>query len=125
MTVSQIRELIASGFDLAAHSTTHPYCSKIDYEQFEEEVISSIKGIESKFGTKVTLFSYPFGSRANRKNEEKLINMHGDKVHGLLGIKNDLRNKNPLKWERDLQEASLNISAFRFFVLPLIRKLGL
>ncbi len=122
MTTDQIKELIEQGFEIGAHGITHPYSEFVDYTLLEQEIVGSITNLEKRFGVDVKSFSYPFGSRANKNDENKIIKNHKEKIKALIGIRNNLKNNNPYKWERDLQEANLNTAAFRFFILPFFRK---
>ena len=123
MTLNQIKELVSKGFEIGAHSISHPFCDKLDYNQLKDEVLGSIRSISEKTGYPVQIFSYPFGNRASRKFEEKLIAENGSEIKALIGIKNVLKNKNPYLLERDLQETTSDMAAFRFFILPYFRKL--
>ncbi len=123
MTTKQIKELISGGFSIGAHTNTHPICSKLNYDTLEKEIIGSINGISKKIGVSPTHFSYPFKYRAKYEYEKKLIESNKYKVKSLIGVKNKLNNRDPYSWERDLQEADPNIAAFRFFILPVIRKI--
>jgi len=123
MTVQQIRELSEQGFSFGAHTSTHPYCERLNYDQLESEISGSLMGIYEKTGIKVRFFSYPFGSRAKPVHEKRIIGEQGHVLKALIGIKSCLNNTDPYHWERDLVETSQNILAFRFFILPLVRKI--
>ncbi len=121
MSSIQIKELISQGFDLGAHSLTHPYSEFLGYDELEKEINESVDQIKQKFGVKVSTFSYPFGSRPSKDMEQRYIDNNKSKIKGLVGIKSNLKTNNPLKWERDLQELDKYEASFRFFVLPLLR----
>jgi peptidoglycan/xylan/chitin deacetylase (PgdA/CDA1 family) len=125
MSEQQIRELADQGFGIGGHSNTHPYCKKLNYSQLEAEITGSLQGIYDKTGINVSLFSYPFGSRADDSYENRIIADHGRDLKALIGIKSCLNNRDPYHWERDLMEQSLNLAMFRFFVVPLFRKLSM
>jgi len=122
MTTEQIKDLVTKGFEIGAHTNTHPFCNMIDYDLLKEEVIGSIREIKEKTGYNVNLFSYPFGYRASMENEKKLILEFGKEVKALIGIKNVLKNKSVYKLERDMQETTPDMAAFRFYLLPYFRK---
>jgi peptidoglycan/xylan/chitin deacetylase (PgdA/CDA1 family) len=61
MTWKQIERLRDAGFEIGAHSLTHPDLPRIEKSRMEAEIVGSRLGIESKLGVKVTSFAYPFG----------------------------------------------------------------
>lgn len=124
LTLDQIKHLVDAGFNIGAHTNSHPVCSQLTFEELESEVIGSMLGIRSKTGMDITMFSYPFEKRPPREMEQKLIDKHRDMLKVMLGIRNNMNNKHPYKWERDLQESDPGDASFRFLVLPMIRKLS-
>lgn len=61
MDAVQIREWLAAGNWIGAHTCTHPRLSKIPRDQAREEIVSSKKKLEDQFGQPVAHFAYPFG----------------------------------------------------------------
>lgn len=61
MSWSQIRELNTAGVEIGSHSLTHPYLTRLDKPQLEEELRTSKTILEDKLGTSVTSFAYPYG----------------------------------------------------------------
>jgi len=61
MNESQIREWLAAGNEIGAHSLTHPYLTRVSYREAREEVISSKKKLEDMFGVPVVHFCFPYG----------------------------------------------------------------
>ena len=61
MSADQLREMRAAGFDLGAHTHTHPYLTELDPAGAREEMLRSRKVLEDLLGEPVPLFSYPFG----------------------------------------------------------------
>ncbi|MGE3312867.1 MAG: polysaccharide deacetylase family protein [Limisphaerales bacterium] len=61
MTVDEVRDWLASGHRIGAHSMTHPWLTKIPREAAREEIRRSRKFLEDKFGVPVTDFCYPYG----------------------------------------------------------------
>lgn len=99
MNIKQISELINAGFSIGSHTKSHPLCDRLNYNQFEDEVIGSISYLEREFSTKILSFAYPFGSRAKKEYEIKLLNQTHLKM--MLGVRDSLSNSNyPLGWER-------------------------
>jgi len=55
----EVREL--SGFEIGAHTVTHPYLPSVDMDTAEREIIASKEIIEAWIGRAVTSFCYPKG----------------------------------------------------------------
>ena len=79
LTTHQINELLSAGYELGAHSKTHPFFDKLTFEEAEVEMIGSIIEIKQTFNTLTPSFSYPFGNRAKTEieNEGKTKNREG------------------------------------------------
>jgi len=61
MTRSQLRELVAEGWELGAHTMTHPDLSTLDYDACLREISESRAALEQIGGAPVQTFAYPFG----------------------------------------------------------------
>jgi peptidoglycan/xylan/chitin deacetylase (PgdA/CDA1 family) len=61
MTAEELRELVAAGWELGAHTINHVDLSKLDYEQCLEEIEGSSTALREIAGTEVQTFAYPFG----------------------------------------------------------------
>lgn len=61
MSSEQLRSLPAS-VEIGSHSLTHPNLRKIDKEQARSEIFESRRNLRRLLGTKVTIFSFPYGS---------------------------------------------------------------
>ncbi len=57
----EIRELAAAGWELGAHTMTHPDLSQLDYESARREIHDSKVALEAIAGVEVETFAYPFG----------------------------------------------------------------
>jgi peptidoglycan/xylan/chitin deacetylase (PgdA/CDA1 family) len=124
-TSTQIKELVAAGFGIGAHSVTHPILSKLEYEDFSREVTESFSDLRTITGTDlIDTFSYPFGDRADSEFEERLRSENSE-LRAMLGTKNSLSNypNNSHMWERDNVEFSGEYMRMRFIVLPVYRLL--
>jgi len=62
MDTAQVREWLAAGHEIGAHSMTHPYLDKIPPAQAREEIFASKKLLEDTFGVPVEHFCYPYGA---------------------------------------------------------------
>jgi peptidoglycan/xylan/chitin deacetylase (PgdA/CDA1 family) len=61
LTTTELRELAAAGWELGAHTMTHPDLSKLDYASCVQEIGDSRRQLEQIAGVKVQTFAYPFG----------------------------------------------------------------
>lgn len=57
----EIRELAAAGWELGAHTMTHPDLCELDYESARREIHDSKVALEAIAGVPVETFAYPFG----------------------------------------------------------------
>ncbi len=57
----QIRELHALGYEIGAHTLTHPDLRTVSDSQLIQEIIDPKMIIEDKLGDRVRTFAYPFG----------------------------------------------------------------
>jgi peptidoglycan/xylan/chitin deacetylase (PgdA/CDA1 family) len=58
---SNVKAMIAAGWELAAHTIHHLDLTELDPEQLEEEVAGSKEMLEDEFHVEVTNFCYPAG----------------------------------------------------------------
>jgi len=61
MDESQVREWLAAGHQIGAHTCTHPRLSFLSHDQAKEEIFASKKKLEDRFGLPMDHFAYPFG----------------------------------------------------------------
>ena len=61
MNESQIREWLAAGHWIGAHTCTHPRLSLLSRKEAREEIFSGKKKLEDRFGMPVEHFAYPYG----------------------------------------------------------------
>lgn len=57
----QVHELAQAGWEIGAHTCTHPDLTKLTAGQLEHEIRGSRLEIEDRLGIAVTSFAYPFG----------------------------------------------------------------
>jgi peptidoglycan/xylan/chitin deacetylase (PgdA/CDA1 family) len=65
-TDSDVRALIAAGWELGAHTITHPDLRGLGGEALEREVAGSRSEIQRRFGVPVDFFCYPAGRYDDR-----------------------------------------------------------
>jgi peptidoglycan/xylan/chitin deacetylase (PgdA/CDA1 family) len=63
MDRTQVREWLALGHEIGAHTLTHPPLTEIPLSRAREEIHSSKKKLEDLFGVPVQHFAYPYGDR--------------------------------------------------------------
>jgi peptidoglycan/xylan/chitin deacetylase (PgdA/CDA1 family) len=61
MREPELRELVAAGWELGAHTMTHPDLSTLDYEACRREIEQSRDELARIAGAPVETFAYPFG----------------------------------------------------------------
>jgi peptidoglycan/xylan/chitin deacetylase (PgdA/CDA1 family) len=61
MSEAQLRELVSAGWELGAHTMTHPDMSAMGYEECLSEIRDSASALEAIGGAAVQTFAYPFG----------------------------------------------------------------
>ena len=66
LTRAQVRAMIAAGWEIDAHSITHPDLRTVSAERLRHEVAGSRQAIRSAFGVPVDFFAYPYG-RSNAR----------------------------------------------------------
>lgn len=64
MDDAQIREWMAAGHEIGAHTRTHPRLSRLPPAQAREEIAGSKKSLEDRFGVSVRHFCYPYGDHS-------------------------------------------------------------
>ena len=61
MDAAQIRDWLAAGHEIGAHTLTHPLLTQIPSAQAREEINASKKKLEDLFGVSIRHFCYPYG----------------------------------------------------------------
>jgi peptidoglycan/xylan/chitin deacetylase (PgdA/CDA1 family) len=61
VTATEVRRMVAAGWEVDAHSLTHPDLTKVDAARLRREVAASRAAIRATFGVPADFFSYPFG----------------------------------------------------------------
>jgi peptidoglycan/xylan/chitin deacetylase (PgdA/CDA1 family) len=60
-TTAMVKKMLASGWELGAHTLTHPDLTTLSATQLEAEVAGSKEQISKKFGVPIEFFCYPAG----------------------------------------------------------------
>jgi peptidoglycan/xylan/chitin deacetylase (PgdA/CDA1 family) len=61
LTVAQVKEMIAAGWEIGSHSETHNPLPNMDLSNLRYEILQSRKDLQNMFGVPVLTFAYPFG----------------------------------------------------------------
>lgn len=61
LTWNQARELANAGFEMAAHTLTHPDLTRIPSTQLEHEITASREAVQMNLNSDVDSFAYPYG----------------------------------------------------------------
>lgn len=65
MNWDQVRQLAAEGFEIGAHTQTHPDLGKIDGDEAEKEIVGSREELRDAIGRVPEHFAYPYGQPNN------------------------------------------------------------
>lgn len=68
MSDKEILEMHDEGYEIGAHSMSHPILPKLTTSQLKEEIMGAKFSVESLLGEEVISFAYPYG-RVNKKVE--------------------------------------------------------
>jgi len=63
MSSEEIRELIAWGFEIGAHSHDHPQMEQMVKEEVIRHVLSSVMDLQQRFLVRIRCFAFPFSSQ--------------------------------------------------------------
>jgi peptidoglycan/xylan/chitin deacetylase (PgdA/CDA1 family) len=66
LTRAQVRRLIRVGWEIDAHSVTHPDLTRVSAQRLDAEVAGSRRAIRRTFGVPADFFAYPFGRQDAR-----------------------------------------------------------
>lgn len=61
MSDKELVQLHNEGFEIGAHSCTHPKLTEISLDEAEREIIESKESLERLLGSEINSFCYPFG----------------------------------------------------------------
>ncbi|MDB6019883.1 MAG: Polysaccharide deacetylase [Pedosphaera sp.] len=61
MNNAQIKEWLAAGHEIGSHTLTHPFLTRISRAEAREEIFSSKRKLEDRFGVPIRHFCHPYG----------------------------------------------------------------
>lgn len=73
MDVAQIKDWLAAGHEIGAHTSTHPRLTRISEVRAREEISGSRQKLEDLFGRPVRHFCYPYGD-----HDDRVVNWVGE-----------------------------------------------
>jgi peptidoglycan/xylan/chitin deacetylase (PgdA/CDA1 family) len=91
------RELQESGWEVGAHTCTHPDLTRVPREQLQSELRDCQAAIEQRLGSPVRAFAYPYGRHGPRERDQAGRNYEAA-VSTKLGLAS--RSSNPYALER-------------------------
>ena len=98
MDDAQIRDWLAAGNWIGAHTRNHPRLSKIPRNLAREEIVSGKKKLEDQFGQPIEHFAYPFGDYDDAVVE--MVREAGFKTACTMDRGVNDRTTNPLRLKR-------------------------
>ena len=73
MNWDEVRDLHRRGFEIGAHTVTHADLGVVSGPEARREIVDSKAGLESRLGSPVTLFAYPFGREAQMSDANRAL----------------------------------------------------
>ena len=121
LSSEQVKEIVAAGFEIGAHTCSHYNLARLDYQTAHDEIVESFKRLRENFNCKVQYFAYPYGERIKPDYEAKILKAADAKL--FTGIHSDNNNGfGKYFFQRDDVETNLLRSKYNFLLLPLRRQ---
>lgn len=70
LTARELRELIDWGWEIGAHTLSHPKLTEIGIEDAQREIVGSKQALEDVLGREVPWFAYPYGNYNDQLKEQ-------------------------------------------------------
>ncbi len=120
----QVKALLNQGFEIGAHTKTHPLCNRLSESELKEEVVDAKEELEKIFQVKINSIAFPFGLKPDPQYIKYLKDENQFKCTlGIFNI-NENTSANTLSWQRDKVLNSLSFSQIYFNVAPYIFKVA-
>lgn len=89
LNTEQIKDMIAKGFTVGAHSQSHPNYDSLSLEEQIQETAASIQGIQRDYGLGYTAFAFPFSdSKISKEFTTQIKGLFPSiQLFGIKGIK--------------------------------------
>jgi peptidoglycan/xylan/chitin deacetylase (PgdA/CDA1 family) len=108
---SQLRELVALGFEIGCHSMNHPYLTDLNDEDLHREIAGAKLQLEQILGKKVEHFSCPGGRYDSRTLQEALT--AGYRTVATSRIQMNFRSSDPFALGRVAVMRSTSTATFQ------------
>jgi len=73
-TIGQLRDMVAAGVEIGAHTNTHPDMSKIvDRDELREEMVAATLELGELVGQRIRYFAFPYGQKENVNADAALM----------------------------------------------------
>jgi peptidoglycan/xylan/chitin deacetylase (PgdA/CDA1 family) len=113
---------INRGYSIGLHTHSHPFCSRLDVQQIEDEIIGPSNYLRKRFNLVDIPFAYPFGDRLPRDIELELYRRGVYSCAlGVDSFSNENANNGSYFFERSSMEPSLNCYVFGKNLIHLLR----
>jgi peptidoglycan/xylan/chitin deacetylase (PgdA/CDA1 family) len=107
----RLEEWLARGHSIGLHTASHPFCSSLQDEQIQDEIVLPADKLRERFGLERVPFSYPFGPRLPEDTEAALV--RDGVVDCMLGIEGFSPRNAPLHHlERACVDAGVSYAVF-------------
>ncbi len=84
---AEIEGWLGAGHSVGLHTLTHPYCSRLDDDEIEQEIVRPAADLRKRFNLNYLPFSYPFGDRMSAAKEQALLDRGVfDSAFGIRGF---------------------------------------
>jgi len=68
-----LRSWIARGQTVGLHTHSHPFCSQLNDEQIDAELLAPVRMLDEQLGLAAVPFAYPFGDRLGADKEAEVV----------------------------------------------------
>jgi peptidoglycan/xylan/chitin deacetylase (PgdA/CDA1 family) len=119
MSWEELARLAAAGWEVGAHTRTHPHLTELDDDALVEELRASRRDCESNLGLPCRSLAYPFGDE-----DERVVRATGQAGYtAACTLPATLHSASPLRWPRVGVYRDDDGLRFRLKTSPLILRL--
>jgi peptidoglycan/xylan/chitin deacetylase (PgdA/CDA1 family) len=119
MSWAELARLAAAGWEIGAHTRTHPHLTELDDATLDAELQASREDCESNLRMPCRSFAYPFG-----EEDERVVRATGEAGYSAAcTLPATLRPASPLRWPRVGVYRDDDARRFRLKTAPLILRL--
>jgi peptidoglycan/xylan/chitin deacetylase (PgdA/CDA1 family) len=99
---SQVKEILEAGFEVGAHTYTHPNLARLPGPDLQDELGRSRRVIEDRVGRPISMMAYPFGRPRVHVTSEVVsaVRRAGYDLAGAIGTRGVTRTDHPLSVPR-------------------------